>query len=332
MTNTREHIKKLFSQSEDWSVVALTKELNVSKQLIHRILNDFVNDGSIIKLGLPPKTIYRSIKRDATVEEGKQEYPILNNHPESTYLKNHFLLITETGEYLEGIEGFSIWCQKRKLPLEKTIKEFKTTRLKYDSYYTKDGLVNGTEKLIQTKGYKGIYIDTLFYLDFYAIERFGKTKLGTILHFAKQGQNIFLMRILLNEIKTRLNAFLEAHQIEAIGFVPPTIKRETQLMTFLQEGLDIQLPLIQIIKISGLIAVPQKSLQKIEERINNADKTFTIPDAINYNKILLIDDAVGSGATINQISKKIKNKNKNVSIIGLALVGSFKGFDVITDV
>ena len=218
------------------------------------------------------------------------------------------------------------------MPLEKTIKEYKLTKVKYDIYYTTDGFVNGTEKLAQTKGYNGIFVNSLFYLDFYAIERFGKTKLGTILHFAKQGQNIFLMRILLNEIKSKLSAFLELHQIEAIGFVPPTIKRETQLMQFLQDGLDIDLPLIHIRKISGLIAVPQKSLQKIEERINNADLTFTVPDSIQHNKILLIDDAVGSGATINQIAKKIKNKNAAVSIIGLAIVGSFKGFDVITDV
>ena len=78
------------------------------------------------------------------------------------------------------------------------------------------------------------------------------------------------MRILLNEIKSKLSAFLELHQIEAIGFVPPTIKRETQLMQFLQDGLDIDLPLIHIRKISGLIAVPQKSLQKIDESIDTS--------------------------------------------------------------
>ena len=330
--NARQHIKKLFSITEDWTVVALAKELNVSKQLIHRILNDFLEEGSIIKLGLPPKTIYRAVKNNALVADDVKEYPDLSYHPESEYFKKHFLLISETGEYKEGIEGFAIWCQKRNLPLEKTIKEYKLTKVKYDIYYTTDGFVNGTEKLAQTKGYNEIFVNSLFYLDFYAIERFGKTKLGTILHFAKQGQNIFLMRILLNEIKSKLSAFLELHQIQAIGFVPPTIKRETQLMQFLQDGLDIDLPMIHIRKISGLIAVPQKSLQKIEERINNADLTFTVPDSIQHNKILLIDDAVGSGATINQIAKKIKNKNAAVSIIGLAIVGSFKGFDVITDV
>jgi predicted amidophosphoribosyltransferase len=46
----------------------------------------------------------------------------------------------------------------------------------------------------------------------------------------------------------------------------------------------------------------------------------------------MIDDAVGSGATMNEIAKKLKSKNVASSVIGIAITGSFKGFDVITDV
>jgi predicted amidophosphoribosyltransferase len=41
---------------------------------------------------------------------------------------------------------------------------------------------------------------------------------------------------------------------------------------------------------------------------------------------------VGSGATLNQIAQKIKEKGIAKSVVGLAVVGSFKGFDVITDI
>ena len=47
---------------------------------------------------------------------------------------------------------------------------------------------------------------------------------------------------------------------------------------------------------------------------------------------MLIDDAIGSGDTINQIARKLKTQGVCKEIIGLAIVGSFKGFDVITDV
>jgi hypothetical protein len=332
MLSTRQKIQKLFSQSEDWTVVQLTKELNVSKQLIHRILNDFIADGTLIKLGLPPKTVYRSLLYASLVQEEALLPLDAPKHKDADFLQAHFLLITETGEYLEGLNGFTIWCQKRDLPLEKTIKEFKETRKKYAAFYNVNGLVNGIEKIKTTKGFDAIYIDQLYYLDFYAIERFGKTKLGAILHFAKQGQNKFLMHILLDAIKKQVFEFIKNHKIDAVGFVPPTIKRELQLMHFIQHGLELKLPIVQIQKISGRIAVPQKSLNKIDERINNANKTFTIPELNRYNKILLIDDAVGSGATLNQIARKIKEKKIAKHIDAIALVGSFKGFDVITDV
>ena len=103
-------------------------------------------------------------------------------------------------------------------------------------------------------------------------------------------------------------------------------------MKFLANGLKINLPVIEIMKIGGIIPVPQKSLNKIEERINNAENTFVIKGNVSYNNLLLIDDAVGSGSTLNQISGKIKRKELAKNIIGLAIVGSYKGFDVITDV
>jgi predicted amidophosphoribosyltransferase len=51
-----------------------------------------------------------------------------------------------------------------------------------------------------------------------------------------------------------------------------------------------------------------------------------------FKRVILIDDAVGSGSTLNQIAGKIKEKGVAQEITGLAVVGSFKGFDVLSDV
>src|SRR5690606_21699959 len=203
---------------------------------------------------------------------------------------------------------------------------FVETRKRYEKYYNSQGLIDGMDKLKNTKGYEAIYLHELYYLDFYAIERFGKTKLGTILHYAKQGQNKFLMQKLIVEIGNRVDKFIHSFSIDAVGFVPPTIKREMQLMSFLRNEIKIKVPEIDIKKISGIIPVPQKSLSKIDERINNADNTFMIFEKHKYKTILLIDDAVGSGATLNQIAKKLLAKEIAEKVIGLAIVGSFKGF------
>jgi phosphoribosylpyrophosphate synthetase len=324
----KEKIVLLFEQKKELTVSEIVNELFVSKQMVHLVLNNLMENDFIEKIGSTPKTIYKLKK----VSETKNISTNLISKEKQTFLNENFILITEIGQLLEGLEAFENWCQKRKLPLEKTIDEFISTKDKYNNYLDNNGLISGLDKLKNTKGYDKIFVDELLYLDFYAIERFGKTRLGTILHYAKQGQNKMLMKILIQEIKEKIDVIISEYNIDAVAFVPPTIKRETQLMKFLATGLKINLPAIEIMKIGGIIPVPQKSLNKIEERINNAENTFVIKGNVSYKNLLLIDDAVGSGSTLNQISGKIKRKELAQNIIGLAIVGSYKGFDVITDV
>lgn len=324
----KEKVIKLFNERKELTVTEIINELFASKQMVHLVLNSLLAEEIVEKIGRTPKTIYRKIEK-------RKEIEIVTSHiseNQKQFLADNFLLITEVGKMLDGAEGFRNWCDKRNLPFEKTIDEFIATKNKYNAYLDKNELISGLEKLNNTKGYDEIFLDELLYLDFYAIERFGKTKLGTILHYAKQGQNKMLMKMLIDEIKPKINIIINEYQIDAVAYVPPTIKRETQLMKVLANGLRIALPQVEIQKISGIIPVPQKSLNKLDERIANAENTFAVKGLVNYKNLLLIDDAVGSGSTLNQIAGKIKAKNIAQKIIGLAIVGSFKGFDVITDV
>ena len=74
-----------------------------------------------------------------------------------------------------------------------------------------------------------------------------------------------------------------------------------------------------------------KALSKIHERVANAKMSFVNIEKQQFQKILIIDDAVGSGATINEIAQKIKHNKTANEIIGLAITGSYKGFEVITE-
>lgn len=324
----KEKIIQLFDEQKELTVSEITNELLVSKQMVHVVLNALLADGFVEKIGRTPKTIYRKIEKKATALIDSIDIP----RDQQQFLEDHFLLITEVGEMLRGAPAFKSWCDRRQLPFEKTIREFITTKQKYNAYYDNNGLISGLKKIKSTKGYDKIFLDELLYLDFYAIERFGKTKLGTILHYAKQGQNKMLMKMLINAIQPKITLIIKSRKIDAIAYVPPTIKRETQLMKVLANGLKIPLPQVAIQKISGIIPVPQKSLSKLEERIVNAENTFAVKGTARYKNLLLIDDAVGSGATLNQIAEKIKAKGISQNITGLAIVGSFKGFDVITDI
>ena len=325
--NIKDKILQLLEERKELSAKEISDELEVSRQSVHSVLKNFLEERLVIKLGSSPKTIYKfNTQKEILLPE------IDLSKTEQNFLDENFLVITEIGEILHGSKAFSYWCDKRKLPIEKTLNEYQITKEKYDRYFDKNGMINGFEKLKNTKGFDKIWLDDVYYFDFYAIECFGKTKLGNILHYAKQGQNVMLMKILVEEIKIRLNKFIKENKFDAVGFVPPTIRRETQIMKFLQQKLKINLPHIEIIKISNLIPVPQKSLNKLEERVNNAENTFVVKSNQTFKKLLLIDDAVGSGATLNQIAGKIKQKQIAESITALAVVGSYKGFEVITDV
>lgn len=327
MSSKKKIIAK-FNEFSELTVKELVSRLGISKQMVHNVLNELLENKVIEKLGQAPKTIYRLNKsvnqvNDTTTNLTKDELE---------FLSANIIVVTDTGDLINGIEAFEYWCKQRKLPVEKTLKEFIVTKEKYKKYYEKSGVIDGTEKLTNTVGYEKIWLDKLYYLDFYAIERFGKTKLGTLLHYAKQGQSKFLMNLMMDQIAQDIKAFVVEQKADAVGFVPPTIRREVQIMKFIEEKLNIALPVIEIKKISGIIPVPQKSLSKLDERIKNAENTFAITEKRIFKHVVLIDDAVGSGSTLNQIAGKIKLKGIAERITGLAIVGSFKGFDVVTDV
>jgi len=324
----KDKIIALFEKETELTVKELTTKLQASKQMVHLVIKRLVEKDFIIKLGKPPKTVYRLLDRkDIKAQDSLPDISEKNK----TFLEQNFLVITELGDLLTGVIAFNHWCDKRNQPTLKTLEEYIKTKDKYQGYYDKNGFINGINKLKKTYE-KETFLDDIYYLDFYAIERFGKTRLGTLLHFAKQGQNKFLMNKMMDEIREKIISFIKRHKVDAVGFVPPTIRREVQIMKFIKENINVALPILEIKKISGIIPVPQKSLSKLDERISNAKNTFAITDQRVFKKVLLIDDAVGSGSTLNQIAQKLKNKEVAGQVLGLAIVGSFKGFDVITDI
>jgi hypothetical protein len=327
MTIENQIVEYLKAHGES-GVTEMQEQMNVSRQMLHRVLNRMLEEDLLQKLGRPPKVFYRL----SNISAGKKATLLSLSEDEIHFLKEHFLVISEMGKRLEGAEAMQAWCEKQKLPPEKTAREFITTEKKYLQYFLPDGMINGTQKLKNTKGFDSIAIEDMFYCDFYAIERFGKTKLGTLLHFAKQGQNRQLMNEIIMLTKERVETLIKEKSIDAVGYIPPTIKRHLQFMTVLQKGYNLPLPHLNLVKVTGAIPVPQKALSKIEDRIDNARASIIVKETRQFNHVLLIDDAVGSGATINETAAKLNLKKTAKKIFGLAITGSFKGFDVIQEV
>jgi phosphoribosylpyrophosphate synthetase len=307
------------------NVHTLAEQLHFSRQYIHKLLNTLEEEKQIHKSGLAPHVFYNIQNKIEQVAS------IAITHQQEIFLAEHFIIINEIGKLLEGFDAMQYWCKKQNLPVGKTLEEYIATRQKYLNYYNDHHLIDGIEKLKTTKGIGEIGVDQLFYLDFYAIERFGKTRLGTLMHYAKQGQNKMLMKRIVSEIKNSMARIIQEQEITAVVFVPPTIKRQVQIMSFLEKHLALPLPQLKVTKLKSPIVVPQKALSKIFERVANAKHTFIVPIQAKQKHVLIIDDAIGSGATINEIALKIREKKLATKITGLAITGSFKGFEVISE-
>jgi len=322
-----DEILKLIEKLGELSAAQLAEEIGVSRQFIHRQLKSLIEDGSLEKIGRPPKTYYRKSGQLSMVHDD------LILPPEKVaFLQHHFLFINENGNRYEGLEAMSLWCQRFQLPIEKTIDEFIKTRKRYLAYKDNAGFISGIQKIRDTKGFKEIGLDELYYQDFYAIERFGKTRLGNLLHFAKQGQNRKLMVEISTIVRPHLLQLIKEAKIDAVGYIPPTLKREVQIMNVFEKQFALPLPHIKLIKLKGDIVVPQKALSRLEDRIMNARNSIVIGDRLPFQKVLLIDDAVGSGATMNETALKLKSVGVALEVVGYAVTGSYKGFEVIQEI
>ncbi len=323
-TDTAQKIIEYIRKNTQASPKDLYNLLDISPRAVFKQLNVLYKKNIIQKVGHPPKVYYtisnkEPLKKPSDLD--KQTTDIIDSN---------FYYISPVGEEKIGLEGFEMWCRKQNLEITKTAREYLSTIRKYDRY-KKNGLIDGMHKMSTT--FDHVMLDKLFYLDFYAIERFGKTKLGQLLLLAKSSQNKKQITALIEIIGSQVRNIIKEFNIDAVGFIPPTVKREIQFMNELKKRLPIKQRLLSIVKTKTSVIIAQKTLNKLQDRIDNARQTIIVEDKMPFDNILLIDDAVGSGATLNETAGQIKRKELcHGKIIGLAIVGSFKGFDVISEV
>ena len=343
--DTKIKIIQFIENREQVSVNQLADFFCISRQSIHRHLLSLVNSGEIKKQGTPPYVFY-SINKNSDyklkAEGGVFKFTMGEGSvnkltkDQIACIEHNFFVIDPTGQRHVGVEAFVLWCKKRNFDISKKADEYLNTTKKLE-LYKENGVISGTQKLKST--FDKVYVDKMLYLDFYSIEIFGKTKLGQMMLYAKQGQDKKIIKELSMEIKDKIQKVIQNQNIDAVGFIPPTVKREVQFLKEVEKNLNIPLPKILLSKIRGEFTVPQKTLSKLEGRIENAKqiRVHFMGDVVNdqiplYKNILLIDDALGSGSTLNEVARQIQALNLAEKVTGLAITGSLNGFDVISEV
>jgi len=329
MNKSKQKILDIIRERGQISANELGGLISIGQSMLHRHLKSLIEDNIIIKIGTPPR-VYYSIKEPdqksvtyASPTTTREEIDVINEN---------FTLLEPNGVEVLGFSGFVKWCEDRNYKISEKTKEYINLLKEYENF-KKDGLINATNKIKTSFSLQDIFLDELYYIYPYSLPIFGKTKMGQWLFYAKQTQDKALMQKVLQIIVPKIKDYIEKEKIEAVVFVPPTVPRNIQLMKELEKKIATNLPIIKVEKIKTPITIQQKSLKDVKDRIINADSTmFVQTREQKYDKVLILDDFTGSGATLNVLAKKIKKQNTINKIIGLTVAGSMNGFEVVREI
>jgi len=307
----------------------LVRFLDISQVALHKQLLGLIEKGLLVKQGTSPRVYYELPEQ--TKKVSSLPYPVVENALEQRLIDLDYLSVSPTGVLREGYRGFVEWVRDigEEKRLDALTDEYIHVRKEADRHIV-EGRIDATEKIQKT--FDSCFLDRLFYRDFYSLPKFGKTKLGSLMLYAKQSQQRALITRIVAETKKTIETLILEFKIQAIAYIPPTVPRAIQFLKEYRYGLSLPLPEVHLRKIQGDIIVPQKTLTRLEERIINARSTIIIDNTIfHFKNVLLIDDAVGSGATLNETARKLKEEGVAKKVIGFAVVGSYKGFDVVRE-
>lgn len=324
---SREQIYNYITARQKARVSDLWRDLGFSRQLIQRKLKELVTDGIVQKSGKPPLVFYQVVSQSQPRTQNQIPQELID------FIDKEYLYVSPLGEIVYGFNGFAKWVDsiKEQKHLGELSGEYKRTLDEARKYFNDFGFINATQKLKQT--FADVYLEQVYYLDFYALPKFGKTKLGQLVLYSKQSQKYDLIKSLSLQVKPKIDQLIVRENIDAVSFIPPTVPRNLQFIKEFEKILNLSLPKIDLSKAYvGDIPVAQKTLSRLEERVQNASQTIFVKNTTRFKRVLLIDDAVGSGSSLNETAKKLVGEGLAESVIGFAIVGSYKGFEVINEV
>ncbi len=325
-SKTKERILSLAATTQGVKPSELAARLGISTVAVHKHLRNLQQSGALERRGRPPHVIY-------IIPPTSAQLPTFNlTESERAELNESYCYFTPQGEELGGeraLATFLLQTNQAQDP-DARVREYLNILHSAKSFEHKNGLINGTDRLRSV--FRDCALYRMYYSGFYSLPKYGKTKFGHYLLHAKSGQSLAMIRRLSEATASHVRAIIELHDIDAIAFAPHSIPRKIQFLKEYRKILRISLPEISLIKAyAGSVPVAQKSLSKLSERIQNAQQTiFLAGESGDYRRVLIIDDALGSGATMNEIAKKLAKPGRK--IIGYVIVGSYKEFEVIREV
>jgi len=332
--DTYKKIENLFKTIDIIWVTEISEKLRFSRVIIHRVIKKLLEEKKIKKVWKASHTKYKSLISWLQNSKKDLDNNLIIGFKTKKFFDENFYKFDSDWKLLKGFSGFEYWIKDRNFDLEKQIKNYKNIFNYVENLENECGMLDVTN--IFSKKFEENYMEKIFYAGEYSFMEFGRTKLAEMTFYAKQSQDKKLINQSIDEIFYKLECLIKTENIDCIAIVPWSIDRKNQLLWILKNRLkDFNLDFLKIIKYyENGISIPQKSIKSKSWRIKNALNTIFVNDnnVKNYKNILLIDDFVGSWATLNITAKKIK-ENWWKNIIWFSFVWSLDlTYEVINEI
>jgi len=303
-------VTDIFLWNERIWATEISNRLWKSRTITHKYLKELVNKWELKKIWTWPKVVYQKTALDLEDKDDltKLDQDLIISFQDIKILNEVFLKFSPDWKVMKWFKGFKTWCNERNINTKDKIELF--LKIYNHILSLQDSCWLITAKNAFWKDFEKVYLDDIFYSDQYNRMEFWRWKLAELTFYWKSTQNKNLINESIEEIFSKLECKIKTEKYDAIAITPWSIDRKNQLLSILKNKLKIlDLPFVNIIKYySSWITIPQKSLKTREQRIKNAKNTIFVDDKniLKYKKVFLIDDFVGSGSTLNETAKKIK--------------------------
>ncbi|MFA6090501.1 MAG: phosphoribosyltransferase family protein [Candidatus Gracilibacteria bacterium] len=318
-------------------VSEIAEILGKSTVIVHKYVKELVNQGKLKKVGIGPKTKYILVSlnsgKNTVLKKGDSEI-IEISFSDKKLLDEIFLKYDADGKILKGYTGILKWCKDRNLDPKEKITSYLNIHHYIEKIHDNCGLIDAGDAF--GKDFDEVFLDNVYYADQYKWMDFGRGKLAEMTFYGKQSQNKTLILESIDEVYYRIECLIQKESYSAIAITPWSIERKNQFLKILKNKLTpLGVPFVQMVKYyPNAIAIPQKTLKTREQRILNAKNTIFVDDPLveKYKKVLLIDDFVGSGSTLNETAKKLKEGGVKI-VDAFAFVGNTNlNYEVINEI
>ena len=217
--NTKQKMLDLL-QKQRLSPADLRQHLGISSSVVHNHLKSLLAEGLIQKFGSVPRVFYK-IREKSAVD----------------VIEDSFVFQDSLGELHTGMEGFRLWSERglKKVSFEDKVALY-ADRVSVMESNRRDGVFDLTGKLqkLVAVGEK-IYLEEMACLSLRTVRDFSRTKMGVYLDVVKNFYRKEVVEQFLDHAVPLIITYAKKHAVNAVGFIPPTRKRDHQIMTLLQK-------------------------------------------------------------------------------------------------